>query len=1581
MALYETPSRIWRRIQDEREPSSLPSLPEFEHSVAPETVSEQTSTEDDNEFLPVHSTPVGVPSHTATSTVKLHSSTSSTARFATSIASRSVSAKSSVSQTYSRHPQDSFDVSAIMSLPQDSGENADLDDEPFSKSGNSVPEAYLPPMDAGDAEDMSLVDALESLSRSSSPLPPDFPAEGPTPKKGLKYDYSVSLRSEPKPSPFDKYRNVALRRPLTRVRTPSLSRTTSSPASSPPNSTPESNRSIQLPRDTPSPTPGVHVPLPRSASASPAVPSLPSFVVQPPDEETRTSDEGHPSSLTRYEYHETSEPKTDQDVHEDHEPTFTSSDLDHHHPMNTITQTVRSPVVQGSSVSSPATSAAFTPTTIAPRPRPRFNVPYPPGDLDTEDEPEPDSEPVTPRTRRRSFLLSVINSTARPRLKAPTPHPRRFSAPTLSEESSDESQMTPAATMRKAFVGVTPRPTRGRGRLSHPLAQMHVPEGTESTSELGEGNADSGGERMSFISTASSHDLTAHVRANTSYDPAIGLGERGKTGRFDAQKLNTYLHVLNRRLQDENIALIERLRKYEDVKPGPRLSVSISRRERRISAGSALGDVEEETGAEGWVEEKLELEAMIQKMEEDLDKLNQDKAQLQKDLEGERSERAKDKERWRERMQEVEKGVEDIVGELEGKIDKAEGHRAEAVEEIAKLNREAEKIRERLESERDMAIERAMKAESALESEKELGGALREANSKVTTLANELLTATARIADLEEAVTNSEHQLAKLKQELKEERLSAKLAEEDFLGQLSEMGTEVTRATARIMELESTLAERYSDVKKLEEELHLKAEELSDLQQSMAEGETDTAEEIRRLKAFAAELGESTAERIRLLKEQLSTAQDRIARLETDEDQVNQQMEILEKEAERHSELARHLEVALEAAEEKMRTDEEAFIELKAKLSTLEREQERRQTLGNQPANDEVVEALETELDEANKELARLSALLQQSPARKAVEKAKDARIEMLEREREDLLEQIKTSRTHKAEFATPSKVINMSGVSPMHRHVLSMSMKMPKTPGGPLRDLSWLNVTTADPTVTPLLAEIARLQTELDRANESIDKKLDELEDAGLGVVGLTKNLEDVRQQLADSEREVARLQKREERRLRRLERTRCWKCLVKIDAKQLQKLCEADESSINTSYNDLPSNPPTPPTKSSEAFRHDLQSMNAQLDKMKREWQEEKRRLLGEQAILEDAANRMKLEARTAKEETKKAIEAERAHRKSRAENQEAVEKAKAVVSDLETELQAERVRLRQMSIEYERLRREARDVARQLQRTEACQDMEDVKKQLNDAKLDNHGLENELRANTNAEQRVRCLEAKVLENTETIEQLRQERSLLARDHKDLQRRLTEVSERANKARAEYTTSQTSHEGRRQQLDACLAEIDELRQALANQTDELQRTEREKNRIIVEKTDITRTIDVLEAELKRVRKDAEAFGRDLKVLKAEKQKMQEKQTEEAAKAERVKKQSQAQIRLLSEQLESQKTKTKKAREDLQRHVCPADGQQLEALKAQHKQECKGLIIQIRYLKAKFTRESTLRDDLSYQKHVLTCYPVKSGY
>ncbi|KAJ7781957.1 hypothetical protein DFH07DRAFT_1017858, partial [Mycena maculata] len=1593
--MLETPSRIWRRIEaiEDRDMPSLPSLPAFGDSEGEEDSLNQVSDQHDadevdeqlsNISAPMHSTP-------AASTIRPTSSTSSTSRFANSIArtSRSSMGRSSTRgfSTRQSHPDSFDDVSAIPSLPdlqpeRGTGHFSEEDEAAFNRSRESVPEVYLPPnADEEDEEgehDVSLAEALESVSRTSSPQLFRSRDEA-TPKKN--YDYSVSLRSEPQPSPFDKFRNVALRRPAERNRTPSLSRTGSSPASSPTNSTPRSARSIAL--TSGSPLLGAAVPLPRSATTSPAI-----VVSRPDDEESSVGEDSflqegdthsmditdvHISPLRTGEPEENEQPPSNDEGSENEpEPTFSSDGGPTFRPDNS-----RSPGGLSAALSSPAPSVAFTPTPAFPRPRALFNRPspstnvpttpsYPAQDHDEPEDADGDEEPLTPHTRRRSFLLSVINSTTRPRLKFPTPHPRAVqrappsdTAPEVTPGPRLAALGTPA--LRTAFAGATPRVPR---RTSHPLAQTYVPSPGTSDSESaapeawatpgaasGSGSGSTPHDGASIISTASSHDLTTHhYRANASFDPVMGFGVGAQglhgVGRFNAGKLNTYLHGLNRRLQEENEALVERLRRVEEGGGHADRRASVGGVARRVSVGgTALGNVEEDVDAEGWLEERAELEDMVEAFKEEVTRCVAEKEETEKALEEEREERARDKERWKERMKEVEKGVEGIVGDLEARLRVAE-KRADGAENGALQRvKDAEKRIAEAHQERDAATERAEKAERVLESGQELGGELREATERVGKVLADLRNANSQIKELEDEVIQSDARVDDLEKELKEERAFTGTLEQEFDAKAAEV-------TAQLESL-----------RKLEEDLRLTKEYVTELERA----------------------AESAVARMETLEDQVASGQEEIERLKGVEDQVMEQVESLEGARERAEELARQMEEALEAAEKKMLEDEDEIAQLKGKITSLERDRDRqrensvsRDASGGQLApgpTDSEMEALEEELDGANREIARLTALLEQSPARKAIEMAKDAKIDMLEKEREDLLERNKALRTTVTEMGTPSKIFNMSGISPIHRQVLSMSVRAPRTPGGPLRDMSWLNNTSADGTVSPLLAEINRLQRELDRANESIDDKLDKLEDAGLGVVGLTKRLEDARARIVALEEEIARLSRKDQRRVHRLQRARCQKCLTKVDLRSAIR-AEGDESSLDAFNTSLPSEPPTPPTRTSEALRADLHSVNSHLAKMKKQWEEEKQKLLGEKAVLQDAANRLNVKVRTAEEEVRMVAETKKAGEKLRVGD---LEEARRVISDLEADLKSERSRLRALSTEQSRVQRDKENVLLQLQRTEM--DMEDVKQQLQRFKEENHELEAELRVNVNAEQKARLLEVRVSENAETVEQLRQERSLLAMDHKDLQRRFSEISEAgrshssaalANRLRAEYRASQMSHDNRRHELDLHLAEIDDLRHALDDQASQLQRAEAERERIAAEKSDVARTVAALEADLRRVRRDAEAFGQDLKLLRTEKECLEAKQQDEATRAERTRKQNQTQIRVLTEQLEGQRAKTLRATEDLRTHVCVMDDRQLSALKLQHNKECKGLIVQIRYLKAKFTRESSFRSDLCYQKDYL---------
>jgi uncharacterized phage infection (PIP) family protein YhgE len=83
---------------------------------------------------------------------------------------------------------------------------------------------------------------------------------------------------------------------------------------------------------------------------------------------------------------------------------------------------------------------------------------------------------------------------------------------------------------------------------------------------------------------------------------------------------------------------------------------------------------------------------------------------------------------------------------------------------------------------------------------------------------------------------------------------------------------------------------------------------------------------------------------------------------------------------------------------------------------------------------------------------------------------------------------------------------------------------------------------------------------------------------------------------------------------------------------------------SSINVAKDGLPAEPPTPPTRTSEALKANLQIVNGHLDELKKQWETEKSRLLGEKAMLQDAANRLNTEVKNTKSEAKMASEGTR-------------------------------------------------------------------------------------------------------------------------------------------------------------------------------------------------------------------------------------------------------------------------------------------------------------------------------------------------
>lgn len=156
---------------------------------------------------------------------------------------------------------------------------------------------------------------------------------------------------------------------------------------------------------------------------------------------------------------------------------------------------------------------------------------------------------------------------------------------------------------------------------------------------------------------------------------------------------------------------------------------------------------------------------------------------------------------------------------------------------------------------------------------------------------------------------------------------------------------------------------------------------------------------------------------------------------------------------------------------------------------------------------------------------------------------------------------------------------------------------------------------------------------------------------------------------------------------------------------------------SFLDTSKDRLPSEPPTPQTRTTEVLRQNLQAVNEELADLRRKWQEEKMQLVNEKAVLQDAANRLNAQV---KEEARRLAETERKSEKKRltvenvsrsvtpgcvsVKGQQELENARRNIQELEGELKLERARLRNLNTQQNRMQRDRDELLNQLKRTES-------------------------------------------------------------------------------------------------------------------------------------------------------------------------------------------------------------------------------------------------------------------------------------
>lgn len=627
---------------------------------------------------------------------------------------------------------------------------------------------------------------------------------------------------------------------------------------------------------------------------------------------------------------------------------------------------------EGSHVGEVAASHGSVADSLTPMPGSSFAHPQ----AEEFETPQHDQDPLaTPLPRRRAFLMGVINSTARPRQRFQTPHQNVLPRPQFADNAGP---MTPL--YKSPFP-----PKSGARRLSHPLMQAHTTDPSTPliirAQDLNETNVSPGD--ASFVSTASSQDLTLQRRANASFDPVMG---QEVYSRFDVQKLANYQRGLIKQLQDEAAQLASKVQFLQDENKTLRDSQNDLSNNRTYVRGD-LSEVREEQDAEVWLAEKEKLESLVQELESQRDALHEQ-------LEEEQEEKARDKARWKERMAEVEQGVGDIVRELETRVNAAEAKSAELVETERKL-REVEQ---------------------------------------------NLLHAS---AECHEWKTRAE-------------RIGVDLATQNDSGSTSSdfLREEKSRLMREVETLTASLDQREERIKLLEGNLEAKQRDFMRAEESNAENARLRDESLRNQLNESEKLLRNAEAKAKASEERAVELQTALADAENSLRRAEERNDSLERDIRKGRDDTKYFQQALETADDKLASNALEITDLRGKLESFG---ETKSLTSAMKGNLTIDHDLDEELHKANKEIGRLNALLSQSPARKAIEKAKDARIDMLEKQNEDLIHQIARFEEARIETnaTTPRRAFNSSGISPMHRHLISVAMRTPRTPGEPLTDVS----------------------------------------------------------------------------------------------------------------------------------------------------------------------------------------------------------------------------------------------------------------------------------------------------------------------------------------------------------------------------------------------------------------------------------------------------------------------------------------------------------------------------------------------
>ena len=773
-----------------------------------------------------------------------------------------------------------------------------------------------------------------------------------------------------------------------------------------------------------------------------------------------------------------------------------------------------------------------------------------------------------------------------------------------------------------------------------------------------------------------------------------------------------------------------------------------------------------------------------------------------------------------------------------------------------------------------------------------------------------------------------------------------------------------------IDELQGLLKERDEDIEELEARLERERTQMEEqVQQAKAFSfqtldriETERDQALERIQTLEAELSELQERQQHSGTQPRSDINEQSSNLQRRIDELESERIILKEELESKTASIEQMRSEMDQLRDQARSDAARIRGLERRLNAATAQLSKTGNAGQDADDSQLsqLESLKHELREAQAHIAELEAkeVGQKTSTSGSVQ---EERIRFLERQKADLEERVQQYRemiskgvgTNLANLskdgemghatpvppATPGRTA--LGSSPLPKSVMSLrnisAVKTPRSPG-PLSEASWL-YNESSLGAANVVDRIAYLEGALDDANASIDAKLHQLDEAGVAHLTLAERLQQAHERIAELEAEIERL--------------------------RMAGGHSADASTAS-------------PSKSVSQRQKVFADVHAQLEALKSRWAADHDKL--QQREREIERRERELQDRSSEKHQYQEVLAE-------------LNRFKEATSSLQQDLQNERAKQRSKLAETRAASHQKDSIEGSLSRTQA--ELDAVKRKLEEKKggledLGRQYMQKAVQPDSSLGHRERVqLDSQTERLAERfqaaqteVELLKAERNDLLSQRAGLHKKFADANENYEQVLADLAASRTALAEHQAQLDEQIVQMEAAHAALRSKKAAYEKIAGDRDRLRAERDLIVHDVGMFEQELRKLRREADRQGQDLQALRAEREEARQQLALDGAAKDRERAEFMVQVRSLVDQLKSKtqevdriKTKLDELERSRTSSAPPpyAEEPSLIAARKMHQAECKGLILQIKYLKLKLNREMDLRADLTHQKQYIS--------